>query len=163
MLFSSCNDNEQLFSMTYEFDIVLVAGLSQFEVHFIDSYGIPSRRDEFLAANGRTISDIASIVPKSAELVNRQSGVPLDFIRDITLLIFDGDQFNPNQTDNLTEIFFRESVPQDQRSFINLLPSVPDVKDRLLEDNFNVRFRWQPRFPPPNTVEARLKLVFAAQ
>jgi len=110
-----------------------------------------------------TREEISSIVPKEAQLINRQSNDGLDFIQDITISVFEGDSFNPDEVTNLMEVFFRESVPQDQRSFIDLLPSLPDVKNNLFEEEFNMRVRTQLRVPPPSTIEARLRVTFLVQ
>ena len=163
LAFASCNEEEELFEMTYETDVVFSAGISQFEIHFQDMFGLNTMSEAFLVANNRTAEEIMAIVPKEAELVNIQTNQALDFIQDISIRMFDGDSFNPTEISNITEIFFRESVPQDQRTFINLLPSLPDVKDRLLEEEFNIGVRTMLRVPPPSTVEARLRITFAVQ
>ncbi len=164
MLLMSCNNNEdEIFEMTYDIVIPFEAGLSQFEAHFIDNFGINSRIDEFLAANNRTREDLTTILPKSAELSNINTDVSLDFIDNIVLTIFDGSELAPDIKENEKEIFFRVNVPQDRSLFIDLLPSLPDVKDHLFEDRFNFTVRVELRAPPPNTVEARLRLRFSAQ
>ena len=159
----SCNNEEELFEMTYETDVVFSAGISQFEIHFQDMFGINTMSEALLVANNRTTEEVMSIVPKEAQLINIQSSQSLDFIQDISIRIFDGDAFNPTDISNITEVFFRENVPQDQRTFINLLPSLPDVKDRLFEERFNISVRSQLRVPPPSTIEARLRVTFAVQ
>ena len=163
LVFASCNNEEELFEMTYETDVVFSAGISQFEIHFQDMFGINTMSEALLVANNRTTEEVMSIVPKEAQLINIQSSQSLDFIQDISIRIFDGDAFNPTDISNITEVFFRENVPQDQRTFINLLPSLPDVKDRLFEERFNISVRSQLRVPPPSTIEARLRVTFAVQ
>jgi len=159
----SCNDREELFEMEYTTDVAYSAGITQFQIHFQDMFGIDTMSDDLLAANNLTREEISSIVPKEARLVNIQSNDGLDFIQDITISVFEGDSFNPDEVSNLTEVFFRESVPQDQRSFIDLLPSLPDVKNNLFEEDFNMRVRTQLRVPPPSTIEARLTVTFLVQ
>ena len=163
LVFASCNTEEELFEIEYETDVVFSAGISQFEVHFQDIFGIQSMIDAFLVANNRTAEEIMSIVPKEARLINIQSSQSLDFIQDISIRLFDGDSFNPTEISNITEVFFRENIPQDQSTFINLLPSLPDVKDRLFEDDINIGVRSQLRVPPPSTIEARLRITFAVR
>ena len=87
----------------------------------------------------------------------------MDFIQEISIRTFEGNSFDPNEFTNITEIFFRENVPQDRRTFINLLPALPDVKDSLLEEEFNLQVRTQLRVPPPSTVEATLRITFQVQ
>ena len=159
----ACNDQEELFDLTYEVDVVYTAGLPAFEVHFQDIFGLDTMIEEFLVANDRAQTEISSIVPKSAELVNVQSSEGLDFIRNISIRVFDGNQFNPNEQDNITEVFFRENVPQDRRSFIDLLPSLPEVQDRLFDEDFNLSIRTELRVPPPSTIEAKLRVTFVAR
>ncbi len=159
----SCDTEEELFEIEYETDVVFSAGISQFEVHFQDMFGIQSMTDAFLVANNRTAEEVMSIVPKEARLINIQTNQSLDFLQDVSIRLFDGDSFNPTEISNITEIFFRDNIPQDQRTFINLLPALPDVKDRLFEDEINVSVRSQLRVPPPSTIEARLRLTFAVR
>ena len=164
LFLTSCNNNEdEIFELSYETDVIYEAGLSQFEAHFIDNFDIDTRIDALLAARGRTREDIEKILPKSAEIVNTRNDVSLDFIRNLVLRVFEGSPFDPNQKENETEIFFRDNVPQDRASFINLIPSLPDVKDQLLEEHFNFTIRTELRAPPPNTIEARLRLRFSVQ
>jgi len=163
-LLTSCGNNEdEIFEMSYDIIIPFEAGLTQFEAHFVDNFGINTRIDEFLAASGRSREDLTSILPKSAELANINTNVSLDFIDNIVLTIFDGTELMPDIKENEKEIFFRNNVPQDRSIFIDLLPSLPDVKDQLVEDRFNFTVRTVLRVPPPNTVEARLRLRFSAQ
>jgi hypothetical protein len=163
LVFASCNTEEELFEIEYETDVVFSAGISQFEVHFQDIFGIQSMTEAFLVANNRTAEEVMSIVPKEARLINIQSSQSIDFLRDISIRLFDGNSFNPTEISNITEIFFRENIPQDQSTFINLLPALPDVKDRLFEDEINISVRSQLRVPPPSTIEARLRITFAVR
>ncbi len=165
MALCSCkNEPDELFEISYDIDsTVFEAGLNQFQVHYLDSYEVNTRIDEYLAANGRTRDDISSIVPKSAEITNLLTNTSLDFLQRINLHVFDGSQFTPDVTENVTEIFFRDNVPQDRRTFIDLLPALPNVKDQMLKDKFNISLRVQLRVPPPNTVEARMKIRFSVQ
>jgi hypothetical protein len=161
---TSCGDNEnEIFEISYDANIFYEAGLSQFEVHFIDNFDIPTLINARLTASGRTREDINKILPKSAELVNIRNDIGLDFIRNLELDVFEGSVLAPNIKENQTEIFFRQDVPQDRSSFIDLIPSLPDVKDYLLEETFNFTIRTELRAPPPNTIEARLRLTFSVQ
>jgi len=159
-----CKENEeQLFELAYEVDVIFEAGLTQFEVHFQDSYAIDTRIDELLTASGRSREDISSIVAMSGDIVNIQTSASMDFIQDISIRLFDGSQFDPDEILNIQEVFFRDNIPQDRRTFIDLLPALPDVKEKLLEDRYNVSVRVQLRVPPPSTIEAKLRLKFIAQ
>lgn len=164
LFLTSCgNDENEIFELSYEVDVVYEAGISQFLVAKIDTWDIPTRIDGLLTASGRTREDVEKIVPKSAEIVNLRNDVGLDFIRNITLDIFEGSLFEPNTKENETEIFFRENIPQDRSSLINLIPSLPDVKAHMLEETFNFTISSELRAPPPNTIEAKLRLKFSVQ
>lgn len=161
--FLACNDQEELFELTYEVDVFYTAGLTQFQAHFQDIFALDTNIEAILVANNRTQTEISSIVPKSAEIVNIQSSEGLDFIQNISIRVFDGSQFNPTDQENITEVFFRDNVPQDRRSFIDLLPALPEVQDRLFEEDFNLSIRTELRVPPPTTIEARLRVTFVAR
>ena len=163
LIFASCNEQEELFELTYEVDVVYNSTQNQFEAHFQDIFGIQTMIESFRVANNITEDQIKSIVPKEAQLVNILTDQGLDFIQFISIRVFDGSAFDPSDVTNVSEIFFRDNVPQDQRTFINLLPALPDVQDRLMEDQFNISIRSELRFPPPGTIEARLRITFVAQ
>ncbi len=164
LFLTSCgNDENEIFELNYEVDVVYEAGINQFQVHHIDTWDIPTLIEARLAASGRTIEDIEKILPKSAEIINTRNNIGLDFIRNLTLRVFEGSLFDPDVKENITEIFFRDNVPQDRSSSINLIPSLPDVKEHLLEDSFNFTISSELYAPPPNTIEARLRLRFSVQ
>ena len=70
---TSCNDNEELFEMSYETDVFFTPNLSQGAFHFQDMFGISTMSETLLAANNLTREDVRSIVPKEAQLINIQS------------------------------------------------------------------------------------------
>jgi len=80
ILLTSCGNNEdEIFEMRFELDVVYEAGISQLEAHFIDSYDIETMIEAQLAASQRTREEIQAILPKSAEIVNRLTDQNLDF------------------------------------------------------------------------------------
>ena len=160
---TSCNDFEdEIFELDYTVDIAYEAGISQFQIHSIDTYDIQTMIQERLAATGRTAEEVQKILPKSAQLTNTRTGVSLDFIRNLTLEVFEGSVFTDIK-ENEIEIFFRDNVPQDRSTQIDIIPSLPDVKEHLLQEKFNFTISTEFRVPPPNTVEARLRLRFSVQ
>ena len=156
--FSSCTDEaETLFEMDYRVDYNIAAGLNTFETHFFELFNIPTNATNLLQANNLTDGEIEAILPKSARLSSVFLSDDLDFIREISVRLINGD--NQNQT----EIFFRENIPLDTRDFVDLIPTLPNVKQLMLEDFHNLSIRMEFWEPTPTFVDVKLEFDFQVQ
>ena len=156
--FSSCTDEaETLFEMDYRVDYNIAAGLNTFETHFFELFNIPTNATNLLQANNLTDGAIEAILPKSARLSSVFLSDDLDFIREISVRLINGD--NQNQT----EIFFRENIPLDTRDFVDLIPTLPNVKQLMLEDFHNLSIRMEFWEPTPTFLDVKLEFDFQVQ
>ena len=64
---------------------------------------------------------------------------------------------------NETEIFFRENIPLDTRDFVDLIPTLPNVKDLMLEDFYSISIRMEFWEPTPTFVDVKLEFDFQVQ
>jgi len=153
-----CNkDPDSLFDMPYELNFEVAAGLNTFEAHYFDISGIRTNAEDLLNANNVQDTDITAVQPKTARLLSTFADVDLDFIREISIRVFEDDP------DAFHEIFFRDNVPLNSEDFIDLIPALPDVKEFLLDDGYNISIRMEFRLPPPTFVTMRLDYDFFAQ
>ena len=155
---TSCTEEaETLFEMDYRLDYNIAAGLNTFETHFFELSNIPTNATNLLQANNLTDGEIEAILPKSARLSTVFLTEDLDFIREVSVRLINTD----NQ--NETEIFFRENIPLDTRDFVDLIPTLPNVKDLMLEDFYSISIRMEFWEPTPTFVDVKLEFDFQVQ
>ena len=143
--------------MTYQRDFEIGAGLGVFDTHVFELNGISSNREIFLANQGVNESDITDIIPLEAELSLNFADVQLAFIQEVVVEIF-------NRDDPIgREIFFRENVPMNTGIRLNLLPSLPDVREFVLQDEFSIRVEMRLRNITPQFLETRFDFQFFAK
>lgn len=158
ILFSTCRDEpETLFEMDYRVDYNIAAGLNTFETHFFELSNIPTNATALLQNSNLTDGEIETIIPKSASLQSIFASDDLDFVREVSVRLFNND--DPTGT----EIFFRENVPGSTRDLIDLVPTLPDVKRYMLEDFYNVSIRMEFWEPTPTFIDVKLEFDFTVQ
>ncbi len=154
----SCKDEpETLFEMSYRTDFNLQAGLNTFETHYFELFNIQTNASNLLQTNNLVDSEIEKILPKSARFSSLFAAEDLDFIREISIRAFNSD--NPNGT----EIFFRDNIPRNTRDFVDLIPTLPDVKRYLLEDNYNLSIRLEFWEPTPTFIDIKIEFDFIVE
>ena len=157
ILFSTCGNDATGFLMQYQRDFEIRAGLGVFDIHVFELNGIPTNKEAFFTANGVLESDITQIIPQNAALSINFDNVEFGFVRTVIVEIFTRDELRGR------EIFFREELPQNIGTQIDLIPSLPDVKDLLTQDEFNVRIELQLRDISPQFIETRFDFEFFAE
>jgi len=143
--------------MRYQRDFEIPAGLGVFDTHVFELNGIQSNKAAFLTANGVLEEDITEIIPQNAQLSVNFANVEFLFVREVIVEIFTRDEIRGR------EIFFREEIPQNTGIRINLIPSLPDVKDLILQDEFNIRIEMKLRDISPQFIETRFDFEFFAK
>jgi hypothetical protein len=143
--------------MTYQEDFEIRAGLGVFDTHIFEINGIPTNKATFYAANNVNESDITEITAKEAQLSINFSNVEFGFVREVIVEIFTKDDLRGR------EIFFREAIQQNIGSRIDLIPSLPDVRDILTQDEFNIRIEMKLQDISPQFIETRLDFQFFAK
>ncbi len=146
-----------LFDLPYELTFEIPAGLNTFETHYFDITGIRTNAEDLLSANNAEESDLLAVQAKTARLLSTFVDLDLDFIQEISVRVFEDD---PNA---FHEVFFRDNVPFDSGDFIDLIPALPDVKEFLLDESYNLSIRMEFRQPPPTFVTVRLDFDFFAR
>ena len=152
-----CRGEGPGFEMRYQRDFEIPAGLGVFDTHVFELNAIQSNKAAFLTANGVLEEDITEIIPQNAQLSVNFANVEFLFVREVIVEIFTRDEIRGR------EIFFREEIPQNTGIRINLIPSLPDVKDLILQDEFNIRIEMKLRDISPQFIETRFDFEFFAK
>lgn len=157
ILFSACKGDGLGFTMTYQQDFEIQAGLGVFDTHVFLIEDVPTNMAAFLSTNDANESDITAIIPREAELSVNFANIDFAFVREIVVEIYSDDDVRG------TEIFYREDVPLNTGIRIALIPSLPDIQEFLMADDFNIRVELKLREFSPSFIETRFDFQFFAR
>lgn len=160
LLFSNCQKEEPfLFEIPYVIDFDIPAGLGTFDTHIFEFTGIPSRINGVLAQQNIAVEDISRINARLGRFTAIFSGPTYNFIREVIVEVYD----TQNQNTNAREVFFRNQIPLNNGDQLILDPSLPDVQEFLLKDNFNIRIELRLQSISPTLVETKFEFSFAVR
>lgn len=157
IFFTTCKKDPIGVTMTYQQDFEIPAGLNVFDTHVFELNGIPTNKAAFFSAGSISESDITKIIPGEAALTINFANVDFYFVGEVIVEIFSREDIVGR------EIFYQELIPQNVGTRINLFPSLPDIKDFLTGDEFNVRIELRLRDITPQFIETRFDFQFRAQ
>lgn len=117
--------------------------LNTVETHFFQIPNVPTFLDLSLDPQSLTFDDITSIKSRLCQIEDSNSSLNLDFINRIIVNVYEDD--------DVTELFYFENIPFGNKQEIQLLASIPELKEALSKDfvNFEVGMRFR-QFPPAN-------------
>lgn len=158
ILFSNCGKDETiLFSMPYQDSFEIPAGLNTIDNHYFVLENIPTNKTSLFNANNVTDEDIVTINPESCRLTavfNSEYG----FLFDVSVRMYTDDPLD------YKEIFYRENIPENTGSQLDLIPTLVNVRDFMMEETFNVEIVLiRPRVPSPEFIDTIVKFEFAAK
>jgi len=155
LLFLQCKEEPQiLFEMPYRVDFEITAGLNPFDAHYFNSPNINSKVDTLFSVHNVDQNEIISIQPHIGRLSTVFNDVDYDFVRDISVRIYNDDP------DDFREIFYRDELPLNTKGDIDLLPTLTDIQDFVKNDQFNIIVRFEFRNAPPEFIQSRLDYSF---
>jgi len=157
LLFSACKGEGLGFTMTYQQDFEIQAGLGVFDTHVFLIRDIPTNMAAFLSTNDANESDITAIIPREAELSVNFANIDFAFVREVVVEIYS------DENERGREIFFREDVPLNTGIRLPLIPSLPDIQEFLMADDFNIRIELKLREFSPSFIETRFDFQFFAR
>jgi len=168
LLFFACSKDDQGLPMSYQRDFEIAAGLNTFDTWVFPLTNFPTNKVTFLTANGISEQSITRITPREARLSINFSDEDFYFVRAVVVEIFTGSTPPEQQTETgeqqrWKEIYFRENIPLNTGKTIDLIPSLPEVTDILLGEQFTVQVEFLFRDLPPEFIETRLEMVFWAE
>ncbi len=139
-----------------ELDFEIPAGLSTIETHtfFFPSFvfGI----EEILAQQGVDAADIDRISSRQGFITARFDNIDWDFVSRVTI-----EAVKLDGTGERTELFYMDPVPFNVNEQIELFPSLPNLKDILLDEFVNLEVKMRFRNFSPTNIDTRLRLEFA--
>lgn len=158
LFFTNCNNDENVqgFEMTYFRDFEIFAGLNTFETHVFQLPNFDAELESNLNLNGLTRADVKEIIPKAFRITNTTGNITFEDLQRIRLFI--------TKTDGTLEreIAFFEPVPISVGYQIDLVPTLAEVTEIIDSGDFHLELKLNYRTIPPQTVDARINLVFQA-
>jgi hypothetical protein len=158
----SCHNDKrpELFRLSYppppiEFDIL--PGLNTIDTHIYTISPLSSHYSTVLAASGHTADEISTIEARDAYISSRFGDVNLDFIRRISVYIY--DPYNP--ADKI-EFFYLDPVPFKDQTSIRLFPGITDVTEYIQRGIFGLEFRFDFRETTPTLAELKFEFELRA-
>ena len=157
--FSSCKEEPPVFEMNLFFDLDIPAGLNTIESHFFIVEDVPTFAAALLSANNTNPEDIGSILGATGNVKTRFSGLNLDNIQDVGVHVLD-----QNDHTKRSEAFyiFNDLIPLGAKTEIQMIPSIVDLQDLLLQETVDLEFRVNLRSFLPQELDARIEMKFIA-
>lgn len=151
----SCGaDVEPLFTIDVEAEFILPPGLNTFDTHYFRINNVPTRAKNFLGANFDK-SAIGRISANRAELNARFSNIDWSIVREISI-----HAISPLNPEVSKEIFYHDRVEFQGVKELQLLSSLSEVKDILVEDIMTLEVRINFRRTTPEEIESLLTMNF---
>ena len=156
LILTSCGSQEALFQVETFTDFQISLGLNTLEAHYFVNQNVPVTLRTQLDNLKVNEADISQVVANEAVLYPKfNDNVSLEFIHDVNIFIVD-----PQNTDRRKEIFFREAIPAGQNTGIQLLSTISDLTEFMLDDKIIVETRLEFRQFPPATFDVRVDMKF---
>ena len=152
----SCNDRPGT-DMAYTDFFEISSGANTIERHYYVSNPINVRWSQFLG--DKLPEDISRITPSFARITNTD-GIPFDFISEVIIEVFPDQDLDANP---ILEIAFRDGIPFNTGTTLELPPSLPDFKDELADGEFVYQIGLRYREFPPATFRVVLDFGFYAE
>ena len=153
----SCSSRETLFDVTSRLDFQVDLGLSIISTHNFIKERVVIPIDVTASNIGVLDADIDQVVAQTAFLRPRFGDpINLDFINSVQVSIVDPDLLRPR------EIFFMDFVRVGAKTEIELMPSLTDIKDLVVNDKAIIEVSLRFRQFPPQTFEMDLDMTFGA-
>jgi len=141
------------------FDINIPAGLNTIESHFFIIEDVQTFASTLISSNSQATDNIGSILGGTGNLQTRFSGIDLDFIEDIGIHILDKDDHTQRH-----EAFYilNDIIPFGSKTRIDMLPSILDLKQWLLDETVDIELRVNFRGFLPQELDGRVEMRFFA-
>ena len=150
-----CGSSEEpLFIIQMEADFTIRPGLNSFDTHYFVLNQVPTRIGNYLGP-GVDEATIGRILPNRAELNARFANIDWAIVQEISIWAISAS--NPTVR---KEIFYHDRVNLNNVKELQLLSSLSEVKDILLQDRLTLEVRLNFRRTIPVEIESRLTMNF---
>ncbi len=157
-LLSNCTKDEPvLFSMPYQETFEIPAGLNTVDTHYFVLSDISTNKTNFFNANNITDEEVVTINPESCRLTSVLNS-EYDWLFNVSVRMYTD---NP---DAYKEIFYRDNIPANTGSQLDLIPTLVNVRDFLVAETFTVEVVLErPRVPSPEFIDTVIRMEFAVR
>lgn len=154
-----CGNRLDGFDIAYRqnFPREIPAGLSTIDAHIFVFDNVSSNIDTKYAVHNVTDADITKIVPRSARISARFDDADFIFVNRVFVYVYPVGE--PNKK---IEVFYREDVPVNTGTGINLNGGIADVKSIVGRDKYTIEVRLEVRGQPGRNIEAVFDYGFFA-
>jgi hypothetical protein len=155
-LFSGCGSRQSLFDVSAKTEFRVELGLSIIESHYFVKDNVAVPLSVTMNNIGLKKDDVAEIVPLTATLRPKFSDeINLDFIQAVNIYII-------NQNDlRKKEIFYMDFVQGGTKTEIQLLPTLIDITDLVINDKAIIEIKIELRQFPPSSFDMSLFMEFS--
>lgn len=154
---SGCTrDPGHSFEMDLFHNIDIPAGLNTIESHFFIIEDIDTRFDEILATTKYNVEDITGIYAGRGRFSTRLSGIDLNFINGIGIHVLDKSV----EPYSRKEAFYIDFIPIKSKTEIDILPSIVELSEYLINPNIDIELRIDFRTFIPEEIDARIDMNF---
>lgn len=161
LISSGCRNKFEGFDMLYRKDFAkaIPAGASTFLSHYFIIEDIKPDFATFAKNNGKSITDVKKIIPKLMRINARFGDANFGFISRVFVTIYPHKE--PSKK---VEVFYRENIPVNTGTILDLNAGVADMKSLLTDDKntFDMEIRLDFRSTPPLTIETFADFSFLA-
>ncbi len=161
LILSGCRNKFDGFDMIYRKDFAkaIPAGASTFLSHYFIIEDIKPDFATFAKNNGKSITDVKKIIPKLMRINARFGDANFGFISRVFVVIYPHKE--PSKK---VEVFYRENIPVNTGTILDLNAGVADMKTLLSDDNntYDMEVRLDFRSTPPLTIETFVDFSFLA-
>lgn len=154
----SCrNNNEELFRIQMEARIDIGSGLNSIETHVFVLKDVVSNMQALMFQKSVTLDQIKSVNPATAIMEGIFNNIDYSIVDEITINIIDSEDPTMKR-----EVFYQEVIQLNHTGPLQLFGSLPDVKDILSKDNYDLEVEMRFRTPTTITMENSLLYTFVA-
>ena len=161
LLVLTCNrDNrERLFEMVYpNFRFDVIPGGSSFLPRVVEFNSVATNIDFYLDQSNTDPELITGINPYSARIYSLD-GNEFQFVEEISVRICpDG----PDPCTPADEAFYIDNLQNRGDEVVELLPTLRNVKNQMLERTIKTEIVFFLRYPPPTSIESAFDMTFEA-
>ncbi len=155
-LLCGCSTRDALFEVNAQMDFRVDLGLSILETLNVVKGNVAIPLELTVQSTGISSSDITEVLPFEAFLKPRfEDNVNLDFINSVNVYIIDPVELRRK------ELFYLDFVKFGQKSEIELIPTLIDISNYVVNDKAIIEVSLEFRQFPPKSFDMRVQMRFA--
>lgn len=154
-LLSCGSGGERLFDLEIEADFVIGAGLNTIDTHYFIVRRVPTRIKNYTGNIDPSL--IGQILPTKANVIAPFGNIDFSIVREISIWAISREDSEEKE-----EIFYQDRIDFSEQNELRLFSSLSEVKNILLQDNFDLEIRLNFRTFTPTSIDTRVRMNFIA-